>query len=70
MLNKEEARLFIATISKYVSDERGKFYDHDKFDALFKEIDEDDNGYLTRNEVAIFIKKAFKDPKIQLSSKK
>jgi Ca2+-binding EF-hand superfamily protein len=32
------------------------------FDELFEEIDEDDNGYLTRNEMAIFIKKAFKNP--------
>ena len=56
--------MFLATISKYVSEERGQFYNQNNFDSIFSEIDEDENGFLSRNEVAIFIKKAFKDPKI------
>jgi len=67
VMSKEEVRMFFATISKYICEERGQFYDQNNFDSLFTEIDEDENGFLTRNEVAIFIKKAFRDPKIALS---
>ena len=35
-------------------------YDHRQFDLLFDSFDEDNNGYLSKPEMAIFIKRVFK----------
>ena len=58
-LNKSQANKFINKISSSIDPSRAQFYDKDQFDVLFEEIDEDSNGSLSMNEMAIFIKKTF-----------
>ena len=38
-------------------------YDAAKFDQLFKDYDEDKNGFLEKAEMCVFIKKTFKQEK-------
>lgn len=43
-------------------EDKGEF-DMSKFDAMFKQYDEDKNGFLEKAEMCVFIKEMFKKAK-------
>ena len=63
MFDKEETKKFIAELQLCVNPEMSGTYDPEKFDQLFKEYDDDKNGYLEKCEMCVFIKKVFKQAK-------
>lgn len=58
-LDKEEARPFIAALVDCIDAERKQYYDPSNFDKLFKSIDENNDNFLSKGEMAVFIKKTF-----------
>ena len=66
-MTRDEAKKFVTNIAQYASEERGKFYDQNNFDQIFDELDDQGRGYLSRNEMALLVKKAFKDPNASLT---
>jgi polyhydroxyalkanoate synthesis regulator phasin len=58
-LDKKEAKTFVDEISQCIEKERAKNYDPTKFDALFAKFDENKDQYLSKSEMAVFIKKVF-----------
>lgn len=59
-LDKDEAKPYIEHVAKIIEAERAKNYQQDKFDELFDLFDEDQNGFLSKAEMATLIKKTFK----------
>lgn len=62
-LDITHAKQFIDRISYAIHPSRSLQYDKDdyiKFKELFDEFDEDKNGYLSRQEMSVFIKIVFK----------
>lgn len=63
-LERNEAKNFIDKLSKFISNDRAKFYDKHKFDQLFDEFDADRNGLLSKGEFAQFIKINFRQNEV------
>ena len=47
-------------LSTFMDESRAKNYDKNKFEKLFSEFDEDNDGFLSKSEMAVFIKRVFK----------
>lgn len=58
-LDREEARTFVFEISECIDRDRALCYDPAKFDSLFDRFDENDDKFLSKSEMAAFIKKVF-----------
>lgn len=58
-LDRSEARKFVKEIQRVIDKERAQFYDESKFDALFDRFDENNDRFLSKSEMAVFIKKVF-----------
>ena len=58
-LDREEARGFVDQVSKCIGKERSKNYNPDHFDYLFDKFDENQDEYLTKSEMAVYVKKVF-----------
>ena len=67
-LTKEEAKQFMDQIAPSVSGDRSKFYQTNRFESIFTQVVEYDKGNLTRNEMALFIKTAFRKPDVSSES--
>jgi hypothetical protein len=61
-LDREEARSYVFEISECIDRDRAKNYDPDNFDQLFNRFDENNDEYLSKSEMATFIKKIFTKP--------
>jgi len=59
MLDKAECLTFIEALQGIIGESRKNNYDPDKFDEYFEEFDEDKNGYIQKNEMAVFLKQVF-----------
>ena len=59
-LDKEEARGFVFEISQIIENSRAINYNPMKFDSLFERFDENNDKFLSKSEMAVFIKKVFK----------
>ena len=59
-LDKNESRPFIEHVAKIIDTPKAKNYQSTKFDELFEMFDEDQNGFLSKAEMATLIKKTFK----------
>ena len=59
MLDREECKAFMADLSKYISADRARNYNANKFYELFEKYDEDQNGFVEKSEMCVFIKKVF-----------
>lgn len=60
ILSKEECKDFVEELKTYTVAERGNNYDESKFDEMFDEFDEDQNGYIEKAEMAVLIKRVFR----------
>ena len=49
-----------------IDEERADNFSKENFKRLFKEFDEDNNGYLSKPELAVLIKHVFRKSKGQL----
>ena len=67
-LTKEEAKQFMDQIAPSVSEDRGKFYQRHQFESIFTQVVKYDKGHLTRNEMALLIKTAFRKPDVSSNS--
>ena len=47
--------------SNQIGSPRSNFYKRDHFDSLFDLFDNDDDGYLTKKEMTIFVSKIFRN---------
>lgn len=61
MLDKEECFKYLSIIKQNCSEERAKNYVEKDFEMLFERFDEDKNGFIEKSEMAIFLKKVFKN---------
>ena len=61
MLDKEECFKYLSIIKQNCCEERAKNYDEKDFEMLFERFDEDKNGFIEKSEMAIFLKKVFKN---------
>lgn len=63
-LDEFESKVFLEEIQLVMIDKtKSKNYDEDNFKELYDSVDDDANGYLTKGEMAQFIKMAFKEKK-------
>lgn len=62
-LDREEASSFVFEISECIDQDRALNYDPSKFDTLFDRFDENNDLFLSKAEMATFIKKIFTKPK-------
>ena len=53
--------MFIEKVTQSIEGGRASNYDKDKFDEMFERFDEDHNGYLSKVEMAQFIKVLFRN---------
>ena len=67
-MDKDEAENFVKEVSKTIDQERAKNFDIDEFPQLFETFDEDKNGFLSKAEMAQFIKVVFKSNKSSIKS--
>ena len=67
LLDKAEAKNYLAKLKEIVSAERAANYSEDNFERVFNVFDEDKNGFLTKSEMAVLIKKLFAKPKILIA---
>jgi Ca2+-binding EF-hand superfamily protein len=51
-------------LSKIVNKERALFYRSEDFDSKFDEFDDNNQGYLSKGEMAQFIKFIFREPNV------
>ena len=58
-LGRNEAKEFVSKFSEIIEEDRGKNYNPDKFDEQFDKLDDNNDSYLSRGEMAVFIKKIF-----------
>ena len=61
-----EAKQFVDEVSALIHPSRAQQYnksDKSKFAELFDDFDEDKNGFLSKQEMSVFIKKVFKKKK-------
>ena len=58
-LDRAEARTFVFEISQCIERERAKNYNPLNFDQLFDRFDENKDHFLSKSEMAVFIKKVF-----------
>ena len=59
-LNKKEALEFLEEVSKCIDKERAENYDQIKIENEFLKFDDNKDGFLSKSEMAVFIKKTFK----------
>jgi len=60
MLDRAEAKTFLAEIKEHMAEERAGNYSEENFEKLFDKFDEDKNGFLEKFEMAVLLKKVFK----------
>lgn len=53
----------MAQVVTLIDQDRRNNYDPSKFESMFDEFDEDKNGFMSKSEMAQFIKIAFKSTK-------
>ena len=51
-LDKDEAKKFMGAVVLVIQEERAENYDADKFNQMFDQFDEDQNGYLSKGEMS------------------
>lgn len=59
LLDRGEAKNFLNKLKEIVSKERAGNYSEENFEKVFTQFDEDKNGFLTKSEMAVLIKKIF-----------
>ena len=64
MLDKNYCKIFFRELQKFTAPERAQNFIQENFDELFDAYDLDVNGAIDRNEIVVFIKKAFAKPKV------
>ena len=69
-LDKKEALPFLDQVAQIIDEDRAKNYDRNNFEKLFEEFDEDKNGFLSKGEMATFIKKTFRNTGLSSRSRK
>lgn len=63
MLDKSECKSFIQIVTNFIAPERAQNYNAKDFTKLFNLYDEDKNGFISKSEMAVFLKKVFVIPK-------
>jgi Ca2+-binding EF-hand superfamily protein len=58
-LTKDESKKFMESLVECIDAGKKAFYDPSKFDEHFKQFDLDNDSFLSKSEMAVFIKKAF-----------
>ena len=66
-LNIDEAKEFLLDIQKIIENDRAKNFDMQELPVLFEKFDEDNNGYLTKGQMAQLIKLVFNKTKDSVS---
>jgi len=56
MLDKAECKDFMDELATHIKPENAQNYNKDDFDYLFTKFDTDQNGYIDKSEMVIFIK--------------
>ena len=62
-LTKDQTKQFMAQVVTLIDQDRMNNYDPSKFESMFDEFDDDKNGFMSKSEIAQFIKIAFKSTK-------
>jgi Ca2+-binding EF-hand superfamily protein len=63
-LEESEALDFLERVSKIITEDLSSLYNQDNVQELFKQFDEDKNGFLDKGEMAALIKNTFNEPSV------